>query len=218
MMRQIPVRDAYEVMRHKIAELYLHWEQWRQLFVGDPAEAGAIHSWAPTFFSIVRLVLLRDVLLTLCKLTDPLESRAKDGTRANLVLQRMVDEVNRDHGLTPSALARTNAAMKTLEQKRTHLNDLRNWSLTHADLEAAIGNAPLPAVEIDRISAAVEACVVIMETLDSARQPEHPFLYRECIALGQADALLHALETPRQYREIDLRQFHNSLLRQPPQV
>lgn len=125
-------QSSYEAIRTEVTWLHGYWKIYSQLFSKTEKRIELLNECATTFFFVVHQTLLKDLLLTLCKLTDP----AKQGKNENLSLWRLQDQLAQ---VADSAVASAgNATLLKIEAYVVPLRDLRNKQLAHLDLETAL--------------------------------------------------------------------------------
>ncbi len=208
--------DDFEIMQFRVADAHYHWSMWTELFVGESSKADLLNKVASQFFLTVRLVLLRDVLLSLFKLNDKVNVPVKGGgLRDNLSFKWMIQDTRLAYCPTSQQAASIEALYTSFAKILQPLESLRHWVLAHDDRQAARNPEIVPPLQVKLVSDAVETAVLLAEAIGSVRRPNDDFLYRETIATGGADELIHALDEYRCYLEVDRRQFDNTLLESP---
>jgi hypothetical protein len=123
------VQDQFRRLHVELVWLWVRWKNFRQLFAEGP-ETLAILNWvAPSFFGTIQHVMLNDIAIGLCRITDP----AQIGRRQNLTLDRLADGIDTvaDVGLVDDLRTRLSA----ITEKTTPMRDHRNWRVAHLDLE-----------------------------------------------------------------------------------
>jgi hypothetical protein len=132
---------VFSELRDDLAWLQVKWAEYRELFGTSPARIDLLKAAADLFFGILDRTLWDDVLLHLCRLTDPASMGGKD----NLTIQALPDlcddpilrrEVG---GLVVEAVAKTAFA-----------RDWRNRRISHHDLDLALGAAARPLAPASR--------------------------------------------------------------------
>jgi AbiU2 len=144
-------RPSFTRLQDDILNLHLRWKMYRQLFGKGLQRIDLLNVSGATFFASLQWVLLCDVLLGLCRLTDTVST---GGRRKNLVLESLSKELTGEHRELASELeARLGAVRESCEQFRV----LRNKVVAHRDWDVAFAEAdPLPGVTREMVEAALE--------------------------------------------------------------
>jgi hypothetical protein len=80
--------DLYPTLWQEVVWLHVVWNQFIHLF-GTEENGKLVHDAAPGFFRVCRDALADDVVLSLCRLTDPAGNRHQQ----NLSILRVADAV-----------------------------------------------------------------------------------------------------------------------------
>lgn len=80
-----PLGELHFAFRHEVVWLHVKWSEYRALFASDKETLDLLNHAAPAFFHNLQRLMWEDVLLHLCRLTDPPKSAGKD----NLTLMRI---------------------------------------------------------------------------------------------------------------------------------
>lgn len=83
------IKQIFEALRYEVAWLHAKWSLYSQLFCQGEARLIFLDSMAPGFFVIVRDSLMNELIVGLCRLTDP----STTGRRANLTLTRLAESL-----------------------------------------------------------------------------------------------------------------------------
>ncbi len=167
------------------------------LFGTKPDQVHLLNKAAPSFYHMVQGALWENLLLHLCRLTDPRQSVGKD----NLTVQRLPD-------LVADAIRPT---VEDLVQCRIVKSDFaRDWRkrhIAHKDLALAIGKSvpPLAPATWKGFQTALESLVSLLNIVE--RHSKNASTAYDLIpSNGNAEALLYVLrngldsETERRYR------------------
>jgi hypothetical protein len=71
------VTEIHEALRRELVYLYTKWNDFKLLFCTTDENFRLLFSVAEFFFSIIREVLRDDIILTVCRLSDPANSRVE---------------------------------------------------------------------------------------------------------------------------------------------
>ena len=66
-----PLGAVYHALWHQMSLLHIRWNSYRELFAASPQTIALLNSAAPAFFFDTERIMWEDVLLHLCRLTDP---------------------------------------------------------------------------------------------------------------------------------------------------
>ena len=127
------------------------WGQYSSLFVEDANRVELLNVCDGRFFNVVQRVLLREVLLGISRLTDPV----KQGKCDNIVVSSLLWDpaVDKHDGLREELETAVARAIKSAESIRTH----RNKYIAHLDAETALSNKSviLPRIQVESVNAAI---------------------------------------------------------------
>ena len=193
-----PLGEIYHSLGDEVSWLHLKWNDFRELFA-DRETVDLLNSAAPAFFHDLQRQTWEDVLLHLCRLTDPPKSSGK----SNLTIQRLPDLVS-DAQLRLSLQSLVN----DIVQKTTFARDWRNRRLAHKELSL---DQPLASASVNDVESALAAIRILMNRF------EEPYLnktvsYEQPIpALGGVKSFIAVLrigvDARRAERQAKLRKF-----------
>lgn len=195
----------FELLQTKVAEAHWRWEVWKQLFVPDPdvpndaiQRMELMNSIAPALFAMLHQVLFADVILCLCKLTDPKDSRVRGGTRDNLTIKAARHwAANRPTSRQQKGIDRRLAALdKTIKPFKTW----RDRFVAHDDHLTALGLASLPHLAGQKVERSLKRAREIMVLLDPHSKAVG-YGYDSTVALGDGESLLYAMRCADRYHE-----------------
>lgn len=195
----------FRILQHRVAEAHWRWKVWKQLYMGkhaDDAEAlervRLMNSWAPAFFTMLKSLLIEDVVLRVCKLADAPKGGPAKAKRRNLSLSAaLVDAQSR---LTLSEADRASSLIQAFRIAVEPMIKLRNWRIAHEDYDVATGVEDAPAFTDKDVETAMASAVGIMELLD----PEFgiaEFGYKSMLANDDGDSLVYALRCADVYHK-----------------
>lgn len=193
-----PLGEIYHSLGDEVSWLHLKWNDFRELFA-DRETVDLLNSAAATFFHDLQRQTWEDVLLHLCRLTDPPKSSGK----ATLTVRRLPDLVS-----DPQLRLNLQSLADDAVQKTMFARDWRNRRLAHKELSL---NQPLASASVEHVEDALAAIRVLMNRF------EEPYLnktvsYEQPIpALDGVKAFIAVLrkgvEARRAEREAKLRKF-----------
>lgn len=165
--------------------LHLKWQQFVILYGTNPERVVLLNDIAPMFFGIVQECLWENVLLHLCRLTDPPKSAGKENLTLNL-LPPLV---------TPVLAAHIELLIRGAAPKFDFARGWRNRRLAHYDRGLAMEEAANSLADASRRHV-MEALSHIGEILNAVRSHylDETAVYEFAIGqLGDADALVKFL-------------------------
>ena len=128
------------------------WEQYVTLFAHSDERVRMLNACAGWFFATTQRTLLREVILSISRLTDPIKSGSFD----NLVIASLLSDsaIDSHDGLRDAMQAAVDAAVSKAASVRVH----RNKYVAHLDHATALGTGdqPLPGLRREDISEAID--------------------------------------------------------------
>lgn len=176
---------VYNVLWSDFASLSAKWQEFLAMFGSDPERVALLNSAAGFFFRIVQDALWKDVLLHLCRLTDPPQSVGK----SNLTLQALPQLIS-DPALSAALEPLIAQAVKATEFAR----DWRNRRISHRDKALALrsGAQPLTPAGNAQVSQALSAIHAVLNLI--SERLLQSTLGIDVITLGAgAEALLYVI-------------------------
>ena len=178
--------ELHHALGNELTYLHLKWKEYRALFGTSPESIDLLNEAAPEFFGKLQHILWDDVLLHLCRLTDPPKSMG----RANLTISR----------LSPLVINSIQNELESLisiaKAKTSFARDRRHRRLAHQELPDFEGEEPKPLAAASRqhVEEALTSIREVMNLIEVHYQ-ESPVLYEHSIEdLGGVDALLNCLK------------------------
>ena len=164
--------------------LYWKWGNYVVLFGSNPERVVLLNAAAPTFFKLVQDSLWEDVLLHICRLTDPHEINGK----RNLSLQVLTAAV------APAMKAEVKRLVGEAGLASEFARDWRNRHIAHRDLQLEIGKSARPLAPASRASvkSALEAISAVLNYIDHAYR-DTTTRFDAIDTFGGAEVLLHVL-------------------------
>ena len=182
-----PLGEIYHALHDELVWLHLKWNDFRRLYAAEQAQIDLLNAAAPAFFSDLRRMMWEDVLLHLCRITDPPRSAGHD----TLTLRRLPE-------LIPDAAVRDSVQklVDDANQKTKFARDWRNRRLAHEELPplADAPARPLATASRQHVEDALEPMRAAMNTI-SRHYLKSTFMYAGSIeALGGVESLLSRLK------------------------
>jgi hypothetical protein len=180
----------------QIALLHIRWKSYRAFFAGSQGIIDLLNATAPSFFYDLERIMWEDVLLHLCRVTDPQETMKK----GNLTIQRLAPLVS--NLIVKKELE---ILIDTAIAKTAFARDWRNRRLAHTALPPMPGEVakPLATASRQHVEEALAAIRAVMNRLES-HYLGCPVLYEQVFEpLGGPASLLAilrgGLEARKQY-------------------
>jgi hypothetical protein len=193
------IKDIYEELKGHVVWLHGRWILYRQLFDKSEKRIDLLNECASSFFYVIEDVLFRDVMLFLCKLTDPASTRTRDGNSENLSLKQLQQRVEVSE---PHLAASLERLLKDLDDKCEDIREWRNKRLAHSDLitEMRNGASSLPGISRQMIE---EALKLVREYMNMIENHYHnnTVAYDIFLMNKDADTLVSILIDGLHYKE-----------------
>ena len=137
------VREVFGALRSEVTFLHGVWDTYEQLY-GTEDSVAALNGTAPGAFSFLGYVLRHNLLMTICRITDPKQT----GKKENLTLDRLLHVIT-GQPADPRLVSTLEEQMKEINSACEPFRARRNRTLAHLDLQTALTThpEPLPAIE-----------------------------------------------------------------------
>lgn len=193
-------KDVFHGLKKETLTLHAEWILYRQLYATNLKRIELLNESAPFFFQVVHALLIDDVALTLCKLTEPSRTRSFE----NLTIARLVECVEGD-GLLPLAAA-LRAKADELHEQCAPFRAHRDKRIAHLDLRHAlrVPKEPLHGLSRAEIEATLAALRDLLNAYEGERLGKTTF-YEEIVPFGSdGNALISRLKEADAYRAAEL--------------
>jgi hypothetical protein len=127
------VSEVFDPLRNELIGIHERWALYRQVFGLEESRIGLLNRIADIFFGYTQWAMYLDVVLALCRYTDPSESSKKIGHRPNLTLERLVNAVTANDATFGGGLE-TNEWDAVKKWRDAHFEDIRSKRIAHNDL------------------------------------------------------------------------------------
>ena len=182
----VPLGEIHHWLHDELAWLHIKWSDFRRLYATSQDRVDLLNAVAPAFFHQFQRLMWEDVLLHLCRMTDPIKTMGHD----NLTIMRIPDAV-------PEMALRD--VVKTLvedaKQKTQFARDWRNHRLAHQELPLRQGDFATPLLPASRQNVE-DALAAVRRVLNQIERHylNESVLYEQSIeALGGVESLLARL-------------------------
>ena len=150
---------AHKLIGDELYFLYTKWNYYKLMFCSDVETITTLYYAAEFFFEIYREVLRDDIILSLCRLTDPATTNVKNQDKSNLTLKHLAEIIPESDALLRQTLA---ADLQNIDSQSAEFRQHRNRRISHYDLDtrkesptALLPNLGL--IETDKVLAAISA-------------------------------------------------------------
>lgn len=139
---KLGVKDGAILHRLVNESWYLHrfWGEYLALFGGSASRIDLLNDASGPFFRLLQDELFDSVLLSLCRLTDPVSSQGNDA-RANVTISALPAMCKR-HGRTEEEAEALEGQIATARNKASFAVDWRNRHIGHRSLDLVLGRGP----------------------------------------------------------------------------
>ncbi|AVQ06838.1 TPA: hypothetical protein HH295_20555 [Xanthomonas vasicola pv. zeae] len=174
----------YELYR-KLVELHVLWQQYRQLFGGDPDTVHLLNRTSGLFFKIVQDELWDSVLLGVSRMTDPPTTREKK----NLTVRSLPPLIS-DAKLQDEVQDLCDKALVAAEFAREH----RNKRIAHQDHDylSNRNSNPLSGISRTSVEEMLAALRAVLNRLDLHFR-DNTVMYENFVDKSGARCLVHKL-------------------------
>jgi hypothetical protein len=197
------LREIHDKLRRELVLLYTKWNAFKTLYCTSDESVRMLDSAAALFFQMCRELLRDDIILTVCRLTDPAKSRVGKVEKSNLTIEYLVELIPPNEEILQRSLR---SMLPTIEVRCEPFRKHRNSRIGHCDVETRRKRAAslLPEISVEH---ADETLHYIAEVLNAVERHydnnEHP--YRDGVyGSGNAEELLEFIR-----RKKDLEDYFN---------
>lgn len=150
--------ETYHALWQELGWLQAVWSEYCELFGTSEQRVALLNESASFFFQVVQRSVWHEVLLRLCRMTDPPQSVGKD----NLTVMRLAS-ICPNQAMAP----RIEELAERAKLATGFARDWRNRKLAHADLALAIGGAATPLLGASRkqVADAITAIHGVLNTI-----------------------------------------------------
>jgi hypothetical protein len=193
-----PLGEIYYELSNQTTLLHIRWHEYRRLFADSEAAIAIMNKTAPAFFYDIERIMWENVILQLCRITDP----ERMGKHEHLTIQRLPSLV--------SDLVFRNTLQNLVDSvvsKAAFARDWRNRKLAHSELPPLPGQVATPLADASRkhVEDALASLRDVMNCLEQQLRG-CPVAYQHAIEpLGGVHSLLAILREGYEARKQDFR-------------
>ncbi len=194
--------DLYYELYNQAAWIHFKWMDFCRLYARDQETVDLVNEEAPAFFHNLQRMMWEDVLLHLCRITDPPKSAGKD----TLTIRRIAS-------LSPDPAVREQieALTKDAEMKTKFARDWRNRRLAHRELPPSAGGVaePLGLASREQVDAALASIRDTLNFVERHFMGTEVWYERSIGSLGGIESLLSCLKDGVDARRAELEVLRN---------
>ncbi len=171
----------------EVVWLHIKWDQLQRLFKHSKARTRIIQETAPEFFTMVRRVLVDDILLHIIKLTDNIGRK----NNRNLTLWRLPELIE-----DPKLRQLIVDDLQIIENQREPIRTLRNKYLAHFDLDFVLASHTLKGsikINDENIDCVLKRIARILNHLYRVKA-NHKMLFEDIPVNDDVEALIAYLQ------------------------
>lgn len=191
------ITEIFEELKNEVLWMHGRWTIYRQLYAKSDKRLDMLNRTSAAFFIMVQELLIGDIQLTLCKLTDS----AGRGGKKRLSLEQLQKQVARhDQGLS----SRLRQVLDDLKVKCQVFRRGRNERLAYLDFTTAMkkGAQPLPGVSRQMIEDALSLVREYMNTIERHYDQSETLYQHPIMGRNDGNALVSVLEHGFTYLEL----------------
>jgi hypothetical protein len=129
------LEDVYNELEKEVITLNIKWNQFRELYATSDEIVGILQDTASGFFSLLQRVLLYDILLSVCRLTD----NPKIGPHQTLSLKRLPSAVET---VDVNLKSQIEIDVENLWNQALYARQYRDWRIAHSDYDVIFNLNP----------------------------------------------------------------------------
>jgi hypothetical protein len=121
------VKKCYDLLIHEISDVNTKWKIYKQIYYSSEENLELLNEFAPICFKYFQRVLIDDILISICKLTDPPQT----GCNNNLSLLKLIKLIDADSDLNSDSMV----IYIKIEYFSNVVKDHRNKRIGHNDYD-----------------------------------------------------------------------------------
>jgi hypothetical protein len=170
------------------------WTQFQHLFAGSKERVDVLNACASWFFGLTQRLFLKEILLSISRLTDPAEQRG----HRNLTIRILLEDP--ELAGSPEVRIELEEEITRLAAACKEIREHRRKYIAHLDYAVALDdeNTLLPGLAREHVSEAVESLLRIYNLHHSRIRHGHSIF--DLAPNGGAEALLEALKSSERFK------------------
>jgi AbiU2 len=189
--------DFFKSVVADVSHLHMYWKVYRQLYARSAQRIELLNETGSMVFHILKRLLLDEVTLSICRLTDP----AMTGKKENHSLARLVASVQEKN-----LSEKLESILNAIQQLAKPFRDRRNRGIAHSDLETKLKleTNPLPGISREMVEKTLEQIRTLMNVYDNYYFKNTTAYEAVILALGSdGDFLCEQLRLATAFRELE---------------
>jgi hypothetical protein len=136
------ISEIFEALCQELVSLHAYWDAFKQLYE-TKEDVAVLNATAPGAFALIQYLIRRELIMGICRITDPKESRARRSVAANLTLKQLLHVVSQ-HCRDANFIGELSASIQAIDDHCKPIRDRRNRAVGHLDLNTALKLHPDP--------------------------------------------------------------------------
>jgi hypothetical protein len=193
------VAESHNLLSRELLFLNTKWNDYKMLYCTDDDTIQLLDDAASFFFQIVREVFRDDIVLSVCRLTDPAISSVRGVRRNNLTIEHLISTI----ASADSSLHKTlNSMLPTFKSRCAKFRRHRNRRVGHHDLDTRLKrpHALLPRIEIKDTDEALEAIADVLNAVEMYFDGNQQSYNHGIYGSGGCDEMLECLRDEKKLR------------------
>ena len=159
------VSEIHEKLRREVVFLYTKSQWFKKLYCTDDETVQLLDSAASFFFLVYSEMLRDDIIMTVCRLTDPAKTKVKKAMKNNLTVKYLVEIIPpADRALQSSLRSLLTCLDSHCQPFRKH----RNLRIGHCDFEVRLKRSAslLPDIGLDDVDQALGSIAAVLNAVE----------------------------------------------------
>jgi hypothetical protein len=154
-----PDHVLFRSISNDVSQVHMYWRVYRQLFAASDLRIQLLNETGSFVFHILQHLLINEVTLAICRLTDPVST----GGHENHSLARLLRDVS-----AKNLLDELTTRMTVLSGLAGAFRDRRNRAIAHSDLDSKLkfDENPLPGISRQNVEDALKSIREFMNAYD----------------------------------------------------
>lgn len=152
-------RQLLDAVEREFTQVGYRWVIFCQLFDSGQENVDLLNRSGSNVFQLLQQLILDDVMLGLCRLTDPPKSMGSE----NASLRNLVEKLQAR--LPTQSKLKIDTKLTELNAHLSKVRELRNKALSHNDLSHAISATLLPRPTYDELEGAIDSATSILNEI-----------------------------------------------------
>lgn len=157
------INEIFEKIKEEVQWLHIHWAYYKELFLGSKLRIDLMNESAPLFFYINQTLLLNEVILSVCKLTDPAQSsHDKENMSLDKVLQLIEKEKKND-----DLVNKLKTVLAGIKSKKDPFKKHRDKRIAHKDMAVVMSTeGTIPDISVEMIDNILDEIIEYINTIE----------------------------------------------------